>query len=67
MTWDDVRCENLSRDRAIESIRSALHKSASQNPHEIRDRIAAAHKKTRRLVSSAGRCQAIWVSSSVAR
>jgi hypothetical protein len=32
MTYDDVRCENLFRDRAIESIRSALHKSASRNP-----------------------------------
>jgi len=28
MTSGDVRYENLFRDRAIESIRSALHKSA---------------------------------------
>jgi len=36
MTWDDVRCENLSRELAIESIRSALHKSTPRNPNEIR-------------------------------
>jgi hypothetical protein len=34
MTYDDVRCENLFRDRTIQSIRSALHKSASRNPNE---------------------------------
>jgi len=46
MTPDDVRYENLFRKRAIESIRSALHKSASRNPNGNSGSLVAAHKKT---------------------
>jgi len=46
MTSGDVRYENLFRERAIESIRSALHKSASRNPNGNSGPLAAAHKNT---------------------
>jgi hypothetical protein len=55
----------FSATAQFESIRSALHKSASRNPNEIRAGCCRT-QKNRRLVSSAGRSQATGVCGQVA-